>query len=437
MDIRELYLEFLAGSGICTDSRLIKPGQLFFGLAGSRANGSDFALQALRDGARYAIVDDPALSGHPGCILVPSALETLQQLAGWHRQQLNIPVIGITGSVGKTTTKSLIHAVLSSRYKAFCTLGNLNNHIGVPLSVLSIGSEHEIAVIEMGANHIGEIESLCEIARPTHGLITRIGKAHLEGFGSLEGVLIAKTELFRYLQKNKGLAFVNDQDELVFAASKGFEMPKVMIHEITHSSILAADPFLTIRLELAGEPALEVVTRIPGSYNLENIEAAACVGKYFGVPLPGIKAALEKFESGSNRSQVIEHGGNSFLMDAYNANPVSMAESIRSFAAIPTQKKKVLILGEMRELGTDSPAEHQGILDLIAHFTWAGVILVGPEYKELVTREPYYHFPDVASLKPWFQAQEFRDSFFLVKGSRGVALEQLFEPGTVNPGSAH
>ena len=437
MDIRDLYLEFLAGSGISTDSRLIKPGQLFFGLSGTRAKGSDFAQQAIQNGARYAIVDDPDLAGHPGCILVTSALETLQQLATWHRHQLKIPVIGITGSVGKTTTKALIQAVLSSKYRAFCTLGNLNNHIGVPLSVLSITGEHEIAIIEMGANHIGEIEALCEIARPTHGLITRIGKAHLEGFGSLEGVLIAKTELFRYLLKNKGLAFINDQDELILAASKGFDMEKIFIHQAVGSSILAADPLLTIRLELNGEPAMEIKTRIPGSYNLENIDAAACIGRFFQVPAPEIKEALEKFESTSNRSQVIEYEDNSYLMDAYNANPVSMAEAVRSFAGIPTTKKKVLILGEMRELGTDSPAEHQMILDLISQYPWAGVILVGKEYTDLVISDRYYYFPDLESLKPWFREHKFRDTFFLIKGSRGVALEQLFDPGTISPGSAH
>lgn len=437
MDIRDLYLEFLAGSGISTDSRSIKPGQLFFGLSGTRAKGSDFAQQALLNGARYAVVDDPGLAGHPGCIIVHSALETLQQLATWHRHQLKIPVIGITGSVGKTTTKALLQAVLSSKYRAFCTQGNLNNHIGVPLSVLSITGEHEIAIIEMGANHIGEIEALCEIARPSHGLITRIGKAHLEGFGSLEGVLIAKTELFRYLMKNNGLAFINDRDDLILSASKGFDMEKVLIHQAIGSSILTADPLLTIRLQPTGEPAMEIKTRIPGTYNLENIEAAACIGWFFQVPATEIKEALEKFESTSNRSQVIEYGENSYLMDAYNANPVSMAEAIRSFAVIPTTKKKVLILGEMRELGMDSPAEHQMILDLISQYPWEGVILVGKEYTDLVTSGTYYYFPDVASLKPWFREQKFRDTFFLVKGSRGVALEALFDPGTISPGSAH
>lgn len=437
MDIRDLYLEFLAGTGISTDSRVIKPGQLFFGLSGTQANGSDFALQALQKGARYAIVDDPRLEGHPGCILVQSALETLQQLATWHRLQLNIPVIGVTGSVGKTTTKALIHAVLSSKYKAFCTQGNFNNHIGVPLSILSITAEHEIAVIEMGANHIGEIEALCDIARPTHGLITRIGKAHLEGFGSLEGVLIAKTELFRYLLKNKGLAFINDHDELILSASKGFDMQKVLIHQDVSSSIRAANPFLCIRMELAGEKAMEIKTRVPGSYNLENIEAAACIGRFFQVPVTGIIVALEKFESTSNRSQVVEYDGNHFLMDAYNANPLSMAEAIRSFAGSPTAGKKVLVLGEMRELGADSPAEHQKILDLIAEYAWERVILVGKEYTGLMARDPYFYFPDVASLKPWFQEQKFRDTFFLIKGSRGVALEQLFDAGTINPGSVH
>jgi len=437
MSIEEIYRHFLSSNGVSIDSRTILENQLFFALRGSRVASHTFAMDAIGKGARLAIVDSGYSNDTDNIIVVNSTLETLQKLAAHHRDHLSIPLIGITGSVGKTTTKELIHSVLSTQYKTYCTQGNLNNHIGVPLSILAIPLEMELAIIEMGANHIGEIESLCEIARPTHGLITRIGKAHLEGFGSLEGVIIAKSELYRFLQKNKGTAFINENDELLLAVSAGFEMEKIYIHANLMTKLIESDPFLSIKVKRREESWSIINTRIPGNYNLPNIEAAICIGDYFKIPMDKIRLGIESFESNSNRSQWVNYQGNSFLLDAYNANPVSMEASIKSFADITTTQKKVLILGEMRELGMDSAKEHQHILDLINEYTWNQVILVGPLFSALTAIPGYLYFNEIAALTAWFENQKFTDTLFLIKGSRGVALEKLFNKPVVNPGSSH
>jgi UDP-N-acetylmuramoyl-tripeptide--D-alanyl-D-alanine ligase len=437
MLIEEIYQQFIECDGVSIDSRTIQPNQIFFALGGSPAAGLIHAEDAVSKGARLAIVGGPNFSKDSRILLTDSPLKTLQQLADCHRSKLSIPVLGITGSVGKTTTKELIYSVLATHFRTFCTKGNLNNHIGVPLSILGISPDTEIAIIEMGANHIGEIEALCEIAKPTHGLITTIGKAHLEGFGSLEGVMIAKSELYRFLQKNKGTAFINDEDSLLMAVSSGFEMEKIFIHDQFISGLEAADPFLTVRIKRKGEAETIINTRIPGKYNLANIDAAICIGNYFMVPVEKIKLGLESYESKSNRSQLLNYGGNSYLMDAYNANPLSMEAAIRSFGDLVTRDKKVLILGEMRELGHDSAKEHRQIKELISGYEWERVILVGPQFSVIPAKPGFYYFDDVTDLAAWFEKQEFKDTVFLVKGSRGVALEKLFITQTVNPGSSH
>ncbi len=437
MSIEEIYRHFLSSNGVSIDSRTIQQNQIFFALGGSRVAGHTFANDAITKKARLAIVDSGYSKDTNGIVVVKSALETLQRLAAYHRDRLSIPLLGITGSVGKTTTKELIHSVLSTHYKTYCTQGNLNNHIGVPLSVLAIQQDMELAIIEMGANHIGEIESLCEIARPTHGLITKIGKAHLEGFGSLEGVIIAKSELYRFLQKNNGTAFVNEQDELLLAVSEGFEMKKIYIHAKLNTELIESDPFLSLRIQQPEVTESILNTRIPGKYNLPNIEAAICIGDYFKVPMDKIMLGLESFESKSNRSQLVNYQGNTYLLDAYNANPVSMQASIKSFADLATSNKKVLILGEMRELGKDSTKEHQYIIDLINTYKWDQVILVGSHFSALTGIPDFFYFKEITELAVWFENQKFTDTVFLIKGSRGVALEKLFKQQVVNPGSSH
>lgn len=437
MLIEEIYNQFIEGAGISIDSRTIQPNQIFFALGGSPADGLIHAEDAVSKGARLAIVGNPNFSKDSRILLADSPLQTLQQLADYHRSRLSIPVLGITGSVGKTTTKELIYSVLATHFRTYCTQGNLNNHIGVPLSILGISRDTEIAIIEMGANHIGEIEALCEIAKPTHGIITTIGKAHLEGFGSFEGVMIAKSELYRYLQKNKGTAFINEEDAMLLAVSSGFEMEKIFIHDQFISGLVAADPFLTVRIKRKGEDETIINTRIPGRYNLTNIDAAICIGSYFKVPIEKIKLGLESYESKSNRSQLLSYGDNNYLMDAYNANPLSMEAAIRSFAELVTRDKKILILGEMRELGNDSAKEHLHIKELISEYEWEQVILVGLQFSVLPLVPGFYYFNDVTDLAAWFEKQEFKDTIFLVKGSRGVTLEKLFKDQMVNPGSTH
>jgi UDP-N-acetylmuramoyl-tripeptide--D-alanyl-D-alanine ligase len=435
MDLDQLYLEFLQSDGVSIDSRILKPNQLFFALPGSQVNGNAFALAALKAGARLAIVEDPALAGaNDRCIYASSSLGLLQALAKHHREQFKIPVIGITGSVGKTTTKELIASILSTRYHTVATQGNLNNHIGVPLTILNINKNTELAIIEMGANHIGEIAELCEICQPTHGLITRIGKAHLEGFGSLEGVIIAKSDLYRYLRDHAGMVFVQDSDDLVLAVSKGFEMNKIFVQQMVKGSILQSDPFLQLEVVVSGESFL-IQTKLPGQYNFDNIMMGIAVGIYFEVPFSLIRKAIESYALSSNRSQHIYSGTNEFILDAYNANPLSMAEAIKSFQSWNTNKKKILVLGEMKELGDSRLAEHQKILELIDEYPWDKICLVGPSFPEAGADQDYIFFNDVDALKTWYLKQDFKDTAFLIKASRSMALEKMIDH--INPGSGH
>ncbi|MDX5348847.1 MAG: UDP-N-acetylmuramoyl-tripeptide--D-alanyl-D-alanine ligase, partial [Hymenobacteraceae bacterium] len=316
--IESLYKKYLTCSSVSTDTRTVQPGALFVALNGPNFKGSQFAAQALEKGASYVITDDVNLPDNR-CLQVEDTLKTLQDLANYHRQQLQIPVIGITGSNGKTTTKELINRVLSQKYKTLYTSGNLNNHIGVPLTLLRIKPEHEIAIIEMGANHQGEIDFLCHIANPTHGVITNIGKAHLEGFGGLEGVARGKSELYRYLAKQNGIAFVNSKNEQLMQLSSGIE--KRILYpapgDFYQADLLEETPFVVYRSD-NGE---KVETQLPGRYNFENMCVAACVGKYFEVAMPQVNEAIASYSPDNNRSQLIKTGSNTILLDAYNANP--------------------------------------------------------------------------------------------------------------------
>ena len=427
MSIQTLYYHFTeTGGRVITDSRQVQGGEMFFALSGENFNGNNFAAQALENGAMYAVVDDPVLEGTDNRILVDDCLKALQELAKYHREQLEIPVLAITGSNGKTSTKELVNAVLSKKFKTLATSGNLNNHIGVPLTLLSITIDTEIAIIEMGANHLGEIKFLCQLAQPGFGMVTNVGKAHLEGFGSFEGVKKAKKELYDWLASNKGRAFVRAE------SAELLEMASEISSITTYGSIEKANckarlqnsyPNLSLELITQGD-TVDINTQIPGDYNFENILAAACVGLHFEVPAQDVKDALEQYVPTQNRSQKITHGSNTFIMDAYNANPSNMRVALEHFAGEEAAAKGV-ILGDMAELGEDSMVEHGNLLTQVGLMNLDIVILVGKNFEALKDQIPCEHFQSVEDLKPWFEKQEFKDMYFLVKGSRRERLEEL------------
>jgi UDP-N-acetylmuramoyl-tripeptide--D-alanyl-D-alanine ligase len=424
MQITDLYQLYLAHPSIQTDTRKLKTGDLYFALKGPNFNGNHFVQQALDAGAAYAIADETT-DVNSRIIKVDDVLQTLQNLAKHHRQQFNIPFIGITGSNGKTTTKELIHEVLSTTYKTYTTEGNLNNHIGVPLTILKVKKDAEMAVIEMGANHQKEIASYCAYTLPTHGLITNCGKAHLEGFGSIEGVRKGKGELFDHLRENNGTAFVMWDYDYLREMCKG-------IHEIKTYGTTDADitavvkdsaEFLTVNIIHGAETGL-IQTHLVGAYNLPNVLAAVAVGKYFNVADEKIKLALENYIPSNSRSQLIEKDGNRIILDAYNANPSSMKAAIENFAKMDGENK-VLLLGGMMELGNESLAEHQAIIDLIDQHQWLQVALTGGDYKQL--KHAYLNFDNAEQVKVWFDQQHFSNSNILIKGSRSMKMEKVLE----------
>lgn len=427
MEINELYQHFKKHPSVQTDSRKIKKGDLFFALKGPNFNGNKYAQQALDDGAVLCIVDEETGLHDSRIIKVNDSLETLQALAKKHREQFSIPFIAITGSNGKTTTKELVHAVLSMKYITYTTIGNLNNHIGIPLTILSVKPDAEMAVIEMGANHQHEIEGYCKYALPTHGLITNCGKAHLEGFGGEEGVKKGKGELFDYLRNNNGTAFIfNDYGYLS-------EMSKGISNIITYGTIDAdlngeaikesGSEFLRVKIG-KGVTINEINTQLVGGYNLPNVLAAVCIGKTFGVDDEQIIAALENYIPSNSRSQLIEKDSNRIILDAYNANPSSMKAAIENFANMPGNKK-VLMLGGMMELGDESMTEHENLVKLINQNQWHKVVLVGKDYKDLPVS--FIHFYDVSDARNWFREQHFTDALILVKGSRSMQMEKVLE----------
>ncbi|AHJ99379.1 UDP-N-acetylmuramoyl-tripeptide--D-alanyl-D-alanine ligase [Hymenobacter swuensis] len=429
-DLTALYARFRESSAVSTDSRQPQEGTLFFALNGPTFRGRDFAPQALAQGARYAVVDDEALANtNPErYTYVPDPLVALQELAHYHRRQLIMPVLAITGSNGKTTTKELVHAVLSRRYQVQYTRGNLNNHIGVPLTLLSIRpGEHELAIVEMGANHQGEIELLCRLAEPTHGLITNIGKAHLEGFGGVEGIVKGKGELFRFLEQVGGTAFVNTLD----ARLPG--MAAALPEQITYpgptdtypAELVSAAPQVVLRL-FNGDT---VEAQITGGYNFPNLAAAAAVGAYFEVPATDIGEALAGYAPTNNRSQLVRTAHNEVLLDAYNANPSSMAAALHSFATRPGRPEdKVVILGDMFELGTESQREHAALGHLLADLLLGTVVVIGEEMRQAAaTNRAAQYFPTKPAAVAWLQSHPLRSRQILIKGSRGMGLETLLE----------
>ncbi|SCC33649.1 UDP-N-acetylmuramoyl-tripeptide--D-alanyl-D-alanine ligase [Chitinophaga costaii] len=421
-NLSALYDRYRAHSSIQTDTRKLQPGDIFFALKGPHFNGNAYAEQALAAGAAYAVVDDPAFYTQPDkMMLVPDALQTLQRLANLHRRALDIPFLAITGTNGKTTTKELINAVLSSHFKTVATEGNLNNHIGVPLTLLKIPTGTEIAVIEMGANHQREIAGYCEVAMPTHGLITNIGKAHLEGFGGPEGVKIAKGELYDYLRAHEGTAFVCTDYDYLLPMAKG--IPQIITyggHDASYQGqAIAGSALLAVTLKGSDAP---IQTHLVGAYNTANVLAAVAVGRHFGVPEASIRTALEGYVPSNNRSQVIQQGSNTIIMDAYNANPSSMRAAIENFAGL-NAPKKVLLLGGMMELGADSIEEHQALVDLLQQTHWHAVVLVGGDFSKV--KHPYLFLPDAAAAHQWLAQQQFQHTYLLIKGSRSVGMEKV------------
>jgi UDP-N-acetylmuramoyl-tripeptide--D-alanyl-D-alanine ligase len=419
-----LYKHYLDHPHICIDSRSVIKDSLFFGLPGKTYHGNYFATQALERGAAYAVIDDVAYyqpGGHYK--LVTNTLQALQALAQRHRQELTIPVVGITGSNGKTTTKELLAAMLRKKYRCYATMGNFNNGLGVPLSLLAIGPDIEVAVIEMGASGLGEIAALCEIAQPTHGLITNIGPAHIAGFNSMAGVKQGKSELYAYLKRTGGVLFINAADPTLVDLSKPYDN---LIYYLSESSfyqakLLKADPFLVYQ----NESGKVINTHLLGSHHLSNAAAAACIAKYMGVEPTTIDAAIGDYIPSNNRSQVVHKGTNLVILDAYNANPPSMKAALDSFANLPATYK-VAILGNMDELGTDSLSFHQQVVALTAQQGYQEVLLHGSDMAQATAYNPdALYFRHKEALASYLQARIFSHTAFLIKGSRSYGLESL------------
>ena len=423
--IEELYTIYKKNPVITTDSRNIPQNSIFFSLKGDNFNGNTFTQKALENGASFAVVDEIKYKINNQCLLVADGLQALQELAKYHRKQLQTKVIGITGTNGKTTTKELIYAVLSTKYKTFATQGNLNNHVGVPLSVLAIRPETELAVIEMGANHIGEIADLCKISQPDLGLITNIGKAHLEGFGSYEGIIQAKSELYNYLKSKTNSIFINVDDDILRKISQ--HMQKIEYSISSESGCFAKEifcnPFVNMNIEIHQKQLL-IKSQLIGAYNAQNIMAAVCIGNYFGVDLDSIKTAIENYKPTNNRSQFARTEKNQLIVDAYNANPTSMEATLKNFSEIQ-MANKTAIIGDMLELGDESVNEHQAIISILKKYNFNQVILVGKIFHSLDSE--FNSFISTEEAYTWIQKNPISNASVLIKGSRGIRLEKLIE----------
>jgi UDP-N-acetylmuramoyl-tripeptide--D-alanyl-D-alanine ligase len=465
MSIQELYKIFQQYPSVQTDTRKLKQGDIFVALKGPNFNGNLFALQALEAGAAYAIVDQLVSANgeiftdgrtttddkipseiRTRLLLVDDALTTLQQLAKYHRQQLNIPFIAITGSNGKTTSKELIYAVLSAHLNTYTTQGNLNNHIGVPLTILSVKPDAQIAVIEMGANHQKEIESYCNYTLPTYGVITNCGKAHLEGFGGVEGVRKGKGELYQFLRENHGTAFVYADYDYLQPMSVGIEQIVYygMTKGLVQGRIKAAEPFLTVEIT-AGLDATLIQSQLVGEYNLPNILCAVAIGKYFGVPTSKIIHAIEAYAPSNSRSQLIERGTNKIILDAYNANPSSMKVAIDNFAKLAADRK-ILMLGGMMELGEDSIAEHKALIEQLITLGFKEVVLVGGDFAHVEmpvsslnassnhsSNASFFYLNNAIEAREWLKQLDPQNAYILVKGSRSMKMEQVLTNWQTDP----
>jgi UDP-N-acetylmuramoyl-tripeptide--D-alanyl-D-alanine ligase len=420
---QDLHKAFLTSSQAGTDTRAIVEGSLFFALKGPNFNANAFALEALEKGARYAVVDDPSVVQDDRFLLVTDVLKALQDLATFHRRTFDLPVIGITGTNGKTTTKELVHAVLSADRSTLATSGNLNNHIGVPLTLLRLSNDHRIAIIEMGANKVGDIAELTAITEPTHGMITNIGKAHLEGFGSYQGVIIAKTEMYTFLGGHNGSVFVSADDALLMEKSSGLKRITYGTHPEadTVGSTVSDGPFMNVLFMGTDGAAYQVATKLIGDYNLSNALAAIAIGQHFGVPDQVIAEALTAYTPSNNRSEFRDTGRNQLVLDAYNANPTSMAAALENFAAMQGDRPKLAILGDMLELGADSRKEHDAIVALTKDLGLAARF-VGTEFQHSTAENSYR---DAATLLDTLKKEPLTGHLVLVKGSRGIRLETV------------
>jgi len=466
MNTEQLYQAYLearthcgAGTAVTTDSRKIIPGCIFFAFKGETFDGNAFVPQALEHGAALCVTSDPQYKmstrtpgDRPNCLVVPDVLKTLQDLAAYHRNRLTIPFVGITGTNGKTTTKELVHAVLSRRYRTHATAGNFNNHLGVPLTLLSMPADTQIAIVEMGANHPGEIEALCRIADPDCGLITNVGRAHLEGFGSFEGVVHTKTELYRHLAAKQGLVFVNaDNERLMHEAERLATIPAtdsaipayapatpILTPEAiagtplslltygtcpeadVHGTYVESNPYVHFYFEV-GDNVYNVRTHLLGAYNFDNCMAAVAVGLHFGVEPWDIKEAIEAYEPSNRRSQYKETGRNRLFLDCYNANPSSMKAALASFATLP-YPNKVPMLGGMKELGRDSRKEHQAIVNMLQEGDYKQVILVGPEFDQTMSGDNLLWFSTAEEAVAYLHEHPLQDCTVLLKGSNSTHM---------------
>ncbi len=424
MKIEEIYTLFIKSAGVSTDTRKITKGSLFFALKGDNFNGNKFALKALEQGASYAIIDEKVDAVSDSLIQVTNVLSTLQELANYHRNQFDIPIIGITGSNGKTTTKELISTVLAKKYKVHFTQGNFNNHLGVPLTLLAMPQNTEIAIIEMGANHIGEIANLCKIANPNYGIITNIGKAHLEGFGGVEGVLRAKSELYQHILSKGETVFINSQEEALNNMSKRFSNPIMYPNpgDFFECSFVGANPFVEFNVD-----GVSHTTQLIGKYNFDNIATALAIGSYFKVPLPKAVNAVCNYIPGNNRSQIIKTSNNTLILDAYNANPGSMKAAIENFAGMEASSKSV-ILGEMLELGSDSQKEHEVLGHLVSSKQFNAIFFCGKEIRYAATKcLGSLYFATKKELATYLAENPLANTTILMKASRSIGLETLVD----------
>lgn len=424
-EIEKIYEKYLESKRISTDTRQITPGSVFFALKGDKFNANEFAEEALNKGASQAVIDEPKFKKDDRYIVVDNVLENLQQLAKHHRDQLKIPVLALTGSNGKTTSKELLHAVLSKKFKTLATKGNLNNHIGVPLTLLAIDESVEFAVIEMGANHLGEIALLCSIANPTHGFITNIGKAHIGTFGGYENIVRGKSELFQHLITNNGQVFINSANPILANMSKRFTNPIFYPgpKDFYQAHLVSADPMVKFKADNGDA----VETNLIGDYNFENIAAALCIGKFFGVDAREANKAIEEYVPGNMRSQVVKKENNTVILDAYNANPSSMQAAIENLAGMNTSNK-VLILGDMFELESEAEREHQAIGSLLKQKGFKHVYLCGSLFKAALREIPEAkYFEKKEQLILELKQYPIKNATVLVKASRGIGLEAVVE----------
>jgi len=427
MRTEQLYELFKESKGVTSDSRIVRKGEIFFALWGEKYNGNKFAAEALDKGALCAVIDDPSYETEK-TILVDDCLFELQALASRYRKELNIPVLAITGTNGKTTTKELLATIMSNKFRVHHTIGNLNNHIGVPLTILSAPATTEMMIIEMGANHIGEIRTLCLVAKPDYGIITNIGTAHIEGFGSAEGVIKTKFELYEYLRKVNGITFYNDKNPVLSEKIFRIINRAVPLSDPTGMELIVELVPTNLKLNLSAtynHHTYTIHTNLFGSYNLENVKAAIAISLFFGVDINDIADAIENYQPANNRSEIKITPYNTLICDSYNANPTSMHLALESFNEIKTGSKAV-ILGDMLELGEKSETEHIRLFSMLQSMKIGTTLLVGPFFQQVSSKSGIKSFPDVNTLMDFLRREPVRGSTILVKGSRGIGLEKIY-----------